>query len=93
MSRGRSRDFVERTMIVLTDGLQNQGRLAKFAAADQAALGITIHAITFGSDADQTAMKEVAAIGNGRFFHAVDGTQLRQVFTEIALTLSTILTE
>ena len=93
MNRGRSRDFVERTMIVLTDGLQNQGRLAKFAAADQAALGITIHAITFGTDADQTAMKEVAAIGNGRFFHAVDGTQLRQVFTEIALTLSTILTE
>ena len=37
MTRGRSRDFVERTMIVLTDGLQNRGRLAKLAAAEQAA--------------------------------------------------------
>ncbi len=93
MARGRSRDFVERTMIVLTDGLQNRGRPAAFAAADQAALGTTIHAITFGADADQAAMRQVATIGNGRFFHAANGAQLRQVFTEIALTLSTIITE
>lgn len=93
MSQGRSRDFVERTMIVLTDGLQNRGRPARLAAADQAALGTTIHAITFGQDADQAAMRDVAAIGNGRFFHANNGAQLRQVFTEIALTLSTIITE
>ena len=93
MAQGRSRDFVERTMIVLTDGLQNRGRPARLAAADQAALATTIHAITFGQDADQEAMREVAAIGNGRFFHANNGAQLRQVFTEIALTLSTIITE
>ena len=93
MARGRSRDFVERTMIVLTDGLQNRGRPARFAAAEQAALGITIHAITFGEDADQASMQQVASIGNGRFFHADNGAQLRRVFTEIALTLSTIITE
>ena len=93
MARGRSRDFVERTMIVLTDGLQNRGRPARLAAAEQAALGVTIHAITFGSDADRTAMRQVAAIGNGRYFHADNGAELRQVFTEIALTLSTIITE
>ena len=93
MARGRSRDFVERTMIVLTDGLQNRGRAASLAATDQAALGTTIHAITFGRDADQASMRNVATIGNGRFFHANNGAQLRQVFTEIALTLSTIITE
>lgn len=93
MARGRSRDFVERTMIVLTDGLQNRGRPAALAAADEVALGTTIHAITFGRDADQASMRNVAAIGNGRFFHADNGAQLRQVFTEIALTLSTIITE
>lgn len=93
MSRGRSLDFVERTMIVLTDGLQNVGRPAALAAAEQAALGTTIHSITFGRDADQRSMQNVANIGRGRFFHANNGAQLRQVFTEIALTLSTIITE
>ncbi|MEQ1827093.1 MAG: vWA domain-containing protein [Pirellula sp.] len=93
MSRARSRDFVERTMIVLTDGLQNRGRPARIAAREQAALGTTIHAITFGRDADQTAMQEVANIGGGRFFHADNGVELRRVFREIALTLSTIITE
>jgi Ca-activated chloride channel homolog len=93
MARGRSRDFVERTMIVLTDGLQNRGRPARIAAQEQAALGTTIHAITFGTDADQSSMRDIAQIGGGRFFHANNGAQLRQVFEEIALTLSTILTE
>jgi Mg-chelatase subunit ChlD len=93
MSRARSRDFVERTMIVMTDGLQNQGRRASLAAADQAALGTTIHSITFGRDADRAAMQEVARIGGGRSFHAENGTQLREAFREIALTLTTIMTE
>jgi Ca-activated chloride channel homolog len=93
MSRGRSREFVEKTMIVLTDGIQNRGRPARLAAQDAAAGGTTIHAITFGRDADQRAMQEVARVGGGRFFHANNGAQLRQVFEEIALTLSTILTE
>ncbi len=93
MARGRSRDFVERTMIVLTDGLQNVGRPASVAATEQVALGSTIHTITFGRDADQGSMRNVANIGRGRFFHANNGAQLRQVFTEIALTLSTIITE
>lgn len=93
MFQGQPRDYVERTMIVLTDGLQNVGRPARLAATDQVARGTTIHAITFGADADQAAMRDVAAIGGGRFFHANNGAQLRQVFTDIALTLSTIITE
>jgi Ca-activated chloride channel homolog len=94
MFRGPQRDFSERTMIVLTDGLQNRGRPARLAAADVAARGTTIHTITFGADADQASMREIAeTIGGGRFFHANNGSQLRQVFTDIALTLSTIITE
>ncbi len=93
MSRGRSPQFVERTMIVLTDGIQNRGRTARLAAADEAARGTVIHAITFGFDADQAAMQEVARIGHGRFFHANNNSQLAQVFRDIALTLSTIITE
>lgn len=80
-------------MIVLTDGLQNQGRPARDAARTQAALGTAIHSITFGRDADRAAMRDVASIGGGRYFHADNGVELRRVFEEIALTLSTILTE
>jgi Ca-activated chloride channel homolog len=93
MSRGRSRDFVERTMIVLTDGIQNRGRPARLAAIDEVARGTTIHAITFGRDADRRTMQEVAQIGHGRYFHAADNSQLAEVFREIALTLSSILTQ
>lgn len=93
MSRGRSRDFVERTMIVLTDGMQNRGRQARLAAIDEVARGTTIHAITFGRDADRRTMQEVAQIGSGRYFHADDNSQLGQIFREIALTLSSILTQ
>jgi Mg-chelatase subunit ChlD len=93
IERDRTRPFVERTMIVLTDGLQNRGRAARLAARDVADTGTTIHAITFGADADRRAMQEVATIGNGRYFHAANGAQLADVFREIALTLSTILTE
>jgi Ca-activated chloride channel homolog len=93
MTRGRSAQFVERTMIVLTDGIQNRGRPARLAAQDEAAKGTVIHAITFGTDADKRSMQEVASIGKGRYFHADNGDELRNVFREIALTLSTIITE
>jgi Mg-chelatase subunit ChlD len=93
MSRGRSRAFVERTMIVLTDGMENRGRRARLAAIDQANEGVVIHAITFGRDAARNTMREVATIGKGRYYHAENGDELEDVFREIALTLSTILTE
>ena len=93
LSRGRSREFVERTVVVMTDGLQNRGRPAAQAASSLAANGATIHAITFGRDADQSAMAAVAEIGKGRFFHAANGAQLRTIFREIALTLKSIITE
>ncbi len=93
INRGRSRDFVEKTMIVLTDGLQNRGRSATLAAQDAVDEGITIHSITFGRDADRTAMTDVATIGRGRYFHAATGDDLEDVFREIALTLASIITE
>ncbi len=93
MARASSAQFVERTMIVLTDGIQNVGRPAILAAADEAAKGTVIHTITFGADADQASMAAVARVGHGKFFNAVDGTQLRRVFREIALSLSTMITE
>ncbi len=90
---GRSPLFNERTMIVMTDGIHNTGP-EPFAVAQQIAdANITIFTITFGADADQNRMRRVATIGKGKHFHAVTGNRLREVFREIALTLSTLMTE
>ena len=93
MNHGRSADFVERTMIVMTDGRHNRGPEPRIVAQSLAANNVQIHTITFGSDADQPRMQEVAQIGSGQHFHALTGDQLRDIYREIALTLSTVMTE
>jgi len=90
---GRSARFVERTMIVMTDGLHNRGPEPRTVARSLASQDVVIHTITFGSAADIPRMREVATIGNGRHFHAVNGAQLAQIYREIALSLSTLITE
>jgi Ca-activated chloride channel family protein len=93
MNSSRSPEFVERTMIVMTDGLHNRGPEPRTTAISLAADGVKIHTITFGRDADRRRMEEVALIGGGRHYHADNGTQLREIYREIALTLSTMITE
>lgn len=93
LNESRGIDFVERTMIVMTDGLHNRGPEPRGVATDLAAAGVTIHTITFGRDADLARMREVATIGGGRHYHAENGLQLREIYREIALTLSTMMTQ
>lgn len=93
MNQGSNREFVERTMIVMTDGRHNRGPEPRTVARALANEGVKIHTITFGADADQRRMREVARIGGGRAHHAENGDQLEEIYREIALTLSTIITE
>lgn len=93
LSRGRERDFVEYTMIVMTDGQHNRGREPSVSAGIIAAKGVTIHTITFGDGADIARMQTVATIGGGRHHHAADGKQLKKIYRDIALTLSTMMTK
>lgn len=93
MDLSRGADFVERTMIVMTDGRHNRGAEPRGVAQQLANNGVQIHTITFGADADIARMQEVAAIGRGRHYHALTGDELRAIYREIALTLSTLLTE
>ena len=90
---GRSGTFVERTMIVLTDGNHNRGPVPRLSAIRLAADGVIIHTITFGTDADIAAMQEIARIGSGRHFHAVSNTDLQRIYREIALSLNTMITQ
>lgn len=89
---GRSKLFVDRTIVVMTDGCHNVGIDPVTAAQTVAADGATIHAITFGTGADKSRMQKVAQIGSGRYLHADTGAELKTAFKEIALTLTTILT-
>ncbi len=93
MNSGRSPEFVERTMIVMTDGVHNTGIGPEGPAQQVANSGVIIHTITFGSDIDEARMRNIARIGRGRYFHANTGQDLTDAFEEIARTLSTILTE
>jgi Ca-activated chloride channel homolog len=93
MKRARTGQIVERSMIVLTDGLHNTGPLPEPVAESIAADDIVIHTICFGSDADITRMQNIATIGKGQFFQADNGVELDNVFRELALTLSTVITE
>ncbi len=93
MDSSRGEEFVERTLIVMTDGRHNRGPEPRGVAETLAADGVKIHTITFGADADRTRMEEIADIGGGRHFHADNGLELEQVYREIALTLSTMMTQ
>jgi Flp pilus assembly protein TadG len=87
-----SRITAKGTMIVLTDGIWNQGTDPMEVAAAAAAANITVHTITFSDQADIETMAAVAAVGGGRHYHAPDESTLQSVFSEIAKTLPAVLT-
>jgi Mg-chelatase subunit ChlD len=93
MEHGRSEKFVERTMIVMTDGLHNTGPEPSGIASTLAADNVRIHTVTFGSGADQDRMRQIASIGGGKHFHALSAAELADAYREIALTLGTVITE
>jgi Mg-chelatase subunit ChlD len=84
-----ARSNAEKTLIVLTDGRQNQGE-ARLAAADAATDNITIHTITFGDYADRALMAEIAVIGDGKYAHADDAAGLEKILRDLAVTLTTL---
>lgn len=91
---GFSRPFAAKTMVVMTDGIHNEGVSPLPAAADcRAQSDITVHTITFSPGADQLQMKEAARLGGGQHWHADDQASLIRVFEEIANNLPTLLTE
>lgn len=90
----RARPFAAKTMVVMTDGIQNRTPWAQDIARGLVAGNLlTIHTVTFGEGANQADMQEVAGIGGGRHYHAATGEDLVQIFQEIANNLPTMLTE
>lgn len=89
----RSRPFALRTMVVMTDGLHNTGPEPVLSAQRAALENITIHTVTFSSEADLVRMRAVANATGGNHYHAPDAAALVQIFREIAATLPVMITE
>ena len=89
-----ARPFAAKTLLVMTDGIHNRGIHPATVARDVVAqYDVTIHTVTFGGGANQSAMRQVADIGGGEHYHANTGAELQAIFEEIANNLPTILTE
>lgn len=89
-----SRPHASKTMVVMTDGIENVSPFSRDVARSIVETNnITIHTVTFGVDANQERMREVADIGGGTHYHAESGAQLISVFEEIANNLPTIITD
>ncbi len=83
LASARSRRFADRVMIVLTDGFPTAGD-AIAVANDASAQRVTVYAITFGPDGDQSYMKQVAAAGHGEHAHAATEQELKDIFKRFA---------
>jgi len=94
VERGLDRPWASKTIVVLTDGIHNTGdEEPADAAARAAADGVIVHSITFGKDADQDQMQDVASVGNGQHWHAPNSQLLIKAFNEIADNSPTMLIE
>lgn len=94
LADARARPYAAKTMVVMTDGMENEAPWAGPAARRLITeIPMVIHTVTFGPNADIRAMQNVAAIGGGKHYHAATGADLVRIFQEIANNLPTILTE
>jgi Mg-chelatase subunit ChlD len=86
-NRSATDSEVERLMVLMTDGLHNQGvgPQTKITALNNA--NIRVIAITFGADADTENMQAIAEACRGKHYHAPNGATLQQIFTQIGLGL------
>jgi hypothetical protein len=80
-------------MVLMTDGIHNQGPEPVVSARVAAQNDIVIHTVTFSADADIRRMRDVAKATGGQHFHADDQAELVEVFRQIAATLPVMITE
>jgi len=91
---GFTRPWAAKVVILLTDGRRSPGTLDPAGTAAWAASeGIAIYTVTFSDEADQINMQNLAELGGGQHFHAVNQADLMEAFRDIARSLPTLLTE
>jgi Ca-activated chloride channel homolog len=88
---GAQREYAAKVMIVLTDGIDTMGSNPVAAATNAADQEIMIFTITFAQEADQATMQQVASVGHGKHYHAVNGANLTAIFKDIARQLPVLI--
>lgn len=76
-----------RTVVLFSDGVNNDGPNPVSEASDLGAAGYTIHTVSFSDQADQVLMESIAAASGGNHYHASSAAELRAAFQEIARSL------
>ena len=79
-----ARVFALKSIVVMTDGNQNEGVGPEVVALKCLAAGVIVHAITFSEGADEALMKGVAETTGGIHIHAESDAQLIAAFQTIA---------
>lgn len=87
-----SHTLPNKVIILLTDGMWNEGRNPIAAAHDAKAANIVVHTVTMLT-AHQPDVAEVAAITGGRYYNASNEQELREAFQELARSLQIVLTD
>jgi len=76
------------TIILMTDGMDNTGQKSIYNQIDRAvAKGTTIYTVGFGSDIDDTILKQIANATGGEYFYAPNASVLQSIFVGIAGTI------
>ena len=93
LTSNSARPLAAKTVVLLTDGVHNNGVDPLTVAAQAAAENIVVHTITFSGGAAQGAMQSVAAATGGNHYHAPTAEALDDIFREVALTMPVVLTD
>ncbi|MEL7499411.1 MAG: vWA domain-containing protein [Planctomycetota bacterium] len=88
-----SRTLALKSIVVMTDGRQNEGVSPLTIAREARAANVVVHTITFSSGANQELMKDVARETGGTHLHATTNAQLVEAFQTIARQLQVLLIE
>lgn len=88
-----ARPFALKTLLVMTDGIQNRGVDARVIAERCDRDNVVVNTVTFSDGANQSLMQECADITDGIHMHADDNDDLVFIFREIARQLPSLLIE
>ena len=78
-----------KVVILLTDGINNQGAIAPVTAAELAkAFGIRVYTIgvqlqNMPVEIDEGVLQQIANVTGGKYFRATDNDKLQQIYSEI----------
>ncbi|MFI7545677.1 VWA domain-containing protein [Actinoplanes sp. NPDC049599] len=88
--RPAAADFVERRLVVLTDGADTASKMTgdRLTRALKRSSAATIDAVAFGGGTDRTRLTDLTAMTGGRVFDAADPAALRSTFITLAAGLS-----